>query len=250
MNENQKKLLKAVVAAVVAMLIFPPFQARLPSGIVSNLGYHAIFQPPSSELLSDTAGSVDIAMLFAQWVGVLIVGAIAFVLLRDEATFGVSEMSKRLSAYFDHTLRASNGERITVGDELTIVADYLEIKRLRMKVPLNFTITADDDTRAMPISNFLILAPIVKNLLKLRSTDKAEGGVIEITARTSTMSNGRRNLHLIIEDTNFDGSAPGALSAFRTKVGARIRLAHLGAMAQRRKGVFIVVWPTGRSGFE
>ena len=80
MNEKQKKLLIAVLAVVAGMLIFPPFHNKLPNGTVSNLGYSLIFDPPKVGYLT---GAVDIGLFFTQWVGVLIVGGIAFFLFKD-----------------------------------------------------------------------------------------------------------------------------------------------------------------------
>lgn len=82
MNEEQKKVLIAVVAAIGLMLLYPPFHARLPNGVTKNLGYSWIFEPPMGGAWG-SAGTVDVAMLFTQWVGVLIVGAIAFFLFKD-----------------------------------------------------------------------------------------------------------------------------------------------------------------------
>lgn len=80
MNEKQKKLLIAVLAVVTGMLIFPPFHVKLPGGTVRNLGYSLILDPPK---LSYVTGTVDVGLLITQWVGVLIVGGIAFFLFKD-----------------------------------------------------------------------------------------------------------------------------------------------------------------------
>ena len=81
MNENQKKVLIAVVAAIGLMLLYPPFHASLPNGVTKNLGYSWIFEPPLGGVFGST-GTVDVAMLFTQWAGVLIVGTIAFFLFK------------------------------------------------------------------------------------------------------------------------------------------------------------------------
>jgi hypothetical protein len=84
MNKKQKAVLIVVAVVVVAMLIFPPFHAMLRTGIVRGLGYSLISDPPQFRIYStDLAGTVDIGLLVTQWLGVLIVGAIAFFILKD-----------------------------------------------------------------------------------------------------------------------------------------------------------------------
>jgi hypothetical protein len=79
-NKKQKNLLSAVLYVVAGMLIFPPFHAKLPNGTIRNFGYSIIFDPPELGYLT---GVVDIGLLITQWVGVLIVGGIAFFLFKD-----------------------------------------------------------------------------------------------------------------------------------------------------------------------
>ena len=81
MNENQKKVCQAIVIAIVAMTLYPPFHFQGLNGVVLNLGYGWLLDPPhySGTIL----GSVNIGMLLMQWLGVLIVGAIGFFLFKD-----------------------------------------------------------------------------------------------------------------------------------------------------------------------
>lgn len=83
MNGKQRKVLVVVTVVIGFMLLYPPFHARLPNGATTNLGYRWLFSPPMVGY--GTAGTVDVGMLTIQWVGVLIVGAIAFFLLKDRA---------------------------------------------------------------------------------------------------------------------------------------------------------------------
>ena len=87
MNKKQKTVLIVVAVVVIAMLIFPPFQGKLPTGAVQSFGYSLIFDAPTLEFYRggrvELTGTVDIALLLTQWLGVLIVGAIAFFILKD-----------------------------------------------------------------------------------------------------------------------------------------------------------------------
>lgn len=76
MNEIQKKVLIAVAAVVVAMLLYPPCYTTTPSRVYS--GYDWIFNR------SIICASVDIGLLVVQWLGVLIVGGIAFAIFKSK----------------------------------------------------------------------------------------------------------------------------------------------------------------------
>ncbi len=112
---------------------------------------------------------------------------------REPAT--AKHMAERLIGYLRHTLDASRRDNATVGDELNIVADYLEILRLRMGERLAFSIDATDAVRALPLSPML-LQPLVENAIKHGLEPKIEGGRITVLA---TVDDGR--LHIRVEDT-------------------------------------------------
>lgn len=77
MNEMQRKVLIAVATVVLGMLLYPPFQLTGYGGRVAGAGYSWLFEPPGR-------ATVDVAMLVVQWLGVLIVGGIAFFLLKSK----------------------------------------------------------------------------------------------------------------------------------------------------------------------
>lgn len=77
MNENQKKILIAVAAFVIGMLLYPPCYTATGSGRRFS-GYSWIFDRP---IYCET---VDVVLLVVQWLGVLIVGGIAFVLFKNK----------------------------------------------------------------------------------------------------------------------------------------------------------------------
>jgi sensor histidine kinase YesM len=112
---------------------------------------------------------------------------------REPAT--AKYMTERLIGYLRHTLDASRRENATVGDELAIIADYLEILRLRMGERLWYEIAADDATRALPLSPML-LQPLVENAIKHGLEPKIEGGRITVSA---VVQDGR--LNIVVEDT-------------------------------------------------
>ena len=91
-------------------------------------------------------------------------------------------MTERLIGYLRHTLDASRREHATVGDELEIIADYLEILRIRMGERLWYSLEASDAARAMPLSPML-LQPLVENAIKHGLEPKIEGGSVTVSSR-------------------------------------------------------------------
>jgi len=72
MNRRQRVVLVASACAVVAMLLFPPVARR--GGDAA--GYAPIFAPPPGV-------HVNTGLLLVQWVGVAIVAALVYLLVRD-----------------------------------------------------------------------------------------------------------------------------------------------------------------------
>ena len=79
MNEIQRKVLFCVGVVVFAMLLYPPYRIHgyQNSNAVIASGFAFLYELPDR-------ATVDVITLLAQWVGVLIVGAIALVLLKDK----------------------------------------------------------------------------------------------------------------------------------------------------------------------
>jgi|GEM_PF-1980314 len=80
MGEIQRKILIGVGAVVLAMLIYPPYRIHgygPSSNAVIQSGYAFLFDLPNR-------ATVDVTTLLVQWIGVLIVGAMAFFLLKDK----------------------------------------------------------------------------------------------------------------------------------------------------------------------
>jgi hypothetical protein len=73
-NDLQRKVLITVSAVVLCMLLFPPFEN---DHIGWSKGYAFILEPPYQS-------SLDVITLIVQWLGVLIVGAIAFFIAKDK----------------------------------------------------------------------------------------------------------------------------------------------------------------------
>lgn len=75
MNSRQRTALLICAVVIAAMLLYPPFHH---STAAHNFGYSWIFSPPHP------VATVNVPLLVAQWVGVAIVGVIAYFLLAGE----------------------------------------------------------------------------------------------------------------------------------------------------------------------
>lgn len=78
MNDKQKSLCIGIIAIIVAMAIYPPFQLQWFGR--TRTGYGWIFSPPFNG-----AATIDVGMLIAQWAIVLGIGVVAFFLLRNRS---------------------------------------------------------------------------------------------------------------------------------------------------------------------
>jgi hypothetical protein len=108
MNHTQKNILVAVIVTILLMLAFPPFQIAARNGIVYNKGYHWIFSPPFNG-----RATVNVLMLIAQWIGVLLIGGLAFYLSKNSkkktskyVSDAVNELSNSVQARLNEWSRA------------------------------------------------------------------------------------------------------------------------------------------------
>lgn len=164
---------------------------------------------------------------------------------REPAT--AKHMTERLIGYLRHTLDASRRDNATVGDELAIIADYLEILHLRMGERLAYAIDADDAARALPLSPML-LQPLVENAIKHGLEPKIEGGRITVSATTNS-----DQLEICVEDTGLGfgvatdtGGSGSGLANVRARLKALYGDAARLAIEQLKEGTRIrIIVPLG-----
>jgi hypothetical protein len=79
MNKTQSRILIITAAIIAVMLLFPPYHAVLPNGLVRMAGYGFIFSLPSwvsSNFVIEVPATIDAGTLLTQILGVAIVGGI------------------------------------------------------------------------------------------------------------------------------------------------------------------------------
>lgn len=79
MNRNQKIAVVVGATAVLLMLIFPPFHVQI-RDTAFNMGYGFILGPPKRGCVT---ASVNVGKLLVQWVGMLLLTALVFFILKS-----------------------------------------------------------------------------------------------------------------------------------------------------------------------
>ena len=75
-NKKQKVIVFVVIGVIACMLIFPPMYMQLEGGRVKTCGY---------QFIVDEYCRVDGITLLVQWVGILIVGALSFFMVKGRS---------------------------------------------------------------------------------------------------------------------------------------------------------------------
>lgn len=107
----------------------------------------------------------------------------------------------RLTALLRAVLRRTNGQFVTLADEMEIVESYLAIERERFEERLTVTIDVPAELRGARIPP-LLLQPLVENAIKHGITPKREGGHVTVRAVHDHAGKGDAGfLRLIVTDT-------------------------------------------------
>jgi sensor histidine kinase YesM len=125
--------------------------------------------------------------------------------LIDIAPDRARQMLERLIDLLRASLAASRTERTTLGQEVALVAAYLEILSIRMGERLRFSIDVPAElasARVPPLS----LQPLVENAIRHGLEPKVDGGSVRLVARNSGGV-----LQLDVEDDGL-GFAPASAS--------------------------------------
>jgi len=78
MNKKQKAVLIVVAVVILIMLLYPPYIHIDDGKIIGRHHYDWIFERWAGGYI------VNIPLLLTQWLGLLIIGAIAFFILKDK----------------------------------------------------------------------------------------------------------------------------------------------------------------------
>jgi signal transduction histidine kinase len=109
----------------------------------------------------------------------------------------------RLTGLLRGVLRRSEGEFTTLGEEVELIADYLEIEQARFEARLRVTIDVPPSLCALRLPA-LLLQPLVENAIKHGIAPVRSGGEVIVRARVETAT---QTLHLCVLDTGAGASS-------------------------------------------
>jgi DNA-binding LytR/AlgR family response regulator len=108
---------------------------------------------------------------------------------------------ERLADVLRYALQSSRAEMVTLGDELAMIKDYLEIQRARFGERLRYTLEIAPGLERASVPPLLV-QPLIENAVLHGVGQRIEGGMIRLVARRD----GDR-IELTVDD---DGPGPGA----------------------------------------
>src|SRR5262249_51673126 len=107
---------------------------------------------------------------------------------------------ERLADVLRYALTSSRQERVSLGDELAMLRDYLDIQRARFGDRLRYAFDVEPGLERLRVPPLLV-QPLVENAVLHGVAARAEGGVIRLRVRRAA---GR--IEVRVED---DGPGPG-----------------------------------------
>ena len=87
-----------------------------------------------------------------------------------------------LAGFLRRSIAIGARDRVTLDEELSLVADYLAVEQVRFGARLEVRLDVDPDCRACSVPP-LLLQPLVENAVRHGIAHLLEGGVLAITAR-------------------------------------------------------------------
>ena len=125
-------------------------------------------------------------------------------------------MLDRLMRYLRAALPRVREDDATLGDELDLIAAYLEILRMRMGERLQFSIDVSHPLRARSFPSMMLMT-LVENAIKHGLAGKPEGGRIDVRARDS-----RTAIRIEVLDTGTGFSASSGSGIGLANIRARL----------------------------
>jgi len=107
----------------------------------------------------------------------------------------VEELTQSLADYLRFSLSKSDDDASPLGDELEALENYLQVEKIRFAENLEYTIEADEQTRAVDVLTHLV-QPLLENAIKYGQ----QTGPMPLTIRIQAQLTGA-HLHLKVENT-------------------------------------------------
>lgn len=104
------------------------------------------------------------------------------VLVRDKDTSAAARMLDLLSDVLRQVLKSDQAHVVSLAEELAFLERYLAIEQIRFSDRLQVRFDVDDSLKDAAVPVF-ILQPLVENALRHGIAKRADGGVVEVSAR-------------------------------------------------------------------
>ena len=119
--------------------------------------------------------------------------------LIDTAPAAASRMLEHFIAYLRKSLTASRAERGTVGQEASLLTDYLALLAIRMGDRLQSSITIEPGLADVPMAPMLV-QPVVENAIRHGLEPRLEGGRVDVQVRRLLSHGGARMVIQVVDD--------------------------------------------------
>lgn len=126
-------------------------------------------------------------------------------------------MQNNLMQYLRATFLKTRSNAATVGQEIDLVASYLDIFKVRMGQRLEYSINASEQVRTLLFPPML-MQPIVENAIKHGLEPKIEGGRIDISVENDM----NRRLRWVVKDNGLGMSEKAEMGTGITNVMERV----------------------------
>ncbi|MEO8410631.1 MAG: histidine kinase, partial [Propionivibrio sp.] len=134
------------------------------------------------------------------------------------------KLLERLNDWLRVALARTRSDQASLGDELDMLSNYLEIMKIRFGERLRWRIDVGDDARRLPFPPML-LQPLVENAVRHGIEPKVGGGEIGIRAALDNSASG--SLRIAVSDNGYgllkedqSGSAGTGLANVRARLAA------------------------------
>lgn len=82
MNDKQRNVVIGAIIAVIVALAYPPFHLHARPGIIINLGYSWLWEPPARGSLF---GTVNVSLLVVEWLAIALVAGALWWLFKEKS---------------------------------------------------------------------------------------------------------------------------------------------------------------------
>ncbi|HEY4306361.1 MAG TPA: histidine kinase [Gemmatimonadaceae bacterium] len=151
----------------------------------------------------------------------------------------------RLTGLLRAVLRKTDGQFVTLGEEIEIIASYLDIERERFGERLNVEIDVPRELQSVRLPP-LLLQPLVENAVKHGISPLRAGGTVAIRVTHDEDADGNETLRLVVSDSGAGMTQPSRQGVGLSNIELRLQHyfkgdAHLAIDSEPGRGTAIII---------